>query len=277
MARISVESDITRFARSVFSFACAVAIFTAAGACKDEEDRSQFKPVNSAGALQPPSGPATTQPRPMTGATERPVESPPPLSPEQAQRGELPPGHPPIGQSEPKPAGPPGEAQPHAAPGGEVRLDGLIATIPQGWEPQTPGMSAFPPKLQYGLPKAEGDPEDAVVKLFHFPNMKGDEMDSANLKRWIGQFDLPQGTPEPPISESTRDGIKFKRLDVTGTFKGGGPMMGGGAAQVNYRMIAVIVDHPAGPHHVKVTGPKATVEKWKASIDKFLDSIRPAS
>ncbi|HEY3243440.1 MAG TPA: hypothetical protein VGM03_08815 [Phycisphaerae bacterium] len=255
---------------------CALAVIAALalGACNDhKEDASKFKAVNSSTPAPKPSG-ATTQPRSASGGSARPSENPPPLSPEQAQRGELPPGHPPVGGGLPAPSAAPHDTQMRAAVG-EIRIDGLIAKVPDEWKPQVPTPGPFAPQLQYGLPKVEGDSEDAVVKIFVNPATRGKAEPVVN--RWITQFELPPGTPPPPVEAKTRDGIEFKQLDISGTFNGGGPMMGGGGPQPDYRMIAVFIDDPDGPHQVKVTGPKATVEKWKPSIDKFLDSIKPAS
>ena len=39
-------------------------------------------------------------------------------------------------------------------------------------------------------------------------------------------------------------------------------------------MIAAIVDHPQGPHFVKITGGVATMKRWEESIDAFLKSAQ---
>ncbi len=152
-------------------------------------------------------------------------------------------------------------------------LTGVSFANPEGWIVQKPvGMSRV---AQFSLPNADNSGEGAVVAVTHFPGMKG--LDEQNLLRWYGQFSQPDGTPSASAAYKgtfSQDGVDVTLIDISGTMRGGGPMMGGGSDKPGYRMLAAIVDHGKGPHFVKITGPAAVVEQWKASAVAFLKSAK---
>ncbi len=243
------------------------------GCNEEQEDPAKFKPVNSAAPIAAPSGSPSTPP------ARTPPPSAPPLTPEQARDATLPPGHPPIDGGAKPAAEPTAKRDDAAAAVAEPpRLDGITVVIPEGWTPQPPSSGPpLGPKYQYGLAKVEGDSEDAIAKIFHYPNMKGEVVERQIINRWIDEFEHPEGSARPEVHETTRGGVTVRLLDITGTFSPKTPMGGLSGPLPNYRVIAAIVDHDGGPHHVKITGPKDTIEKWKASIDKFFESIKAGS
>src|SRR5262245_40912700 len=119
-----------------------------------------------------------------------PPSSPPPSSPSdegapdssllpipggEEKSGELPPGHPPVGQTA-------GNAVPGPPPGSGEGETGVRWKAPAGWIAETP--SSPMRKAQYRVPGPGGDGECAV---FYFgPGQGGDPM--ANAQRWVGQF-----------------------------------------------------------------------------------------
>lgn len=202
------------------------------------------------------------------GVPSRPAE-PISIGPPQ---GALPPGHLPVGEPGLPPGHPPtgsarGDADPAPAPaGGGISADRFRA--PEGWQPAaTAGAMRL---LQFRLPRADGDARDGEVVVF------GNAMGStkANIERWRGQFsEVAQGKDS---LEETAAGEKGKvhLLDITGRYSGGmGPAAGGpGAAEGvgESRMIAAVVEIPAGTYYVKATGPPATMGKWERSIREFI-------
>jgi len=161
-----------------------------------------------------------------------------------------------------------------------VELQGLTARLPDGWVKEEPGggggMFATSREAQFRLAKADNDPEDVEVVITHFPGMRG--MDDANLQRWYAQFKQPDGGSTAAAGFRTDfqadQDVVVTLVDVSGTMAGGGPMMGGGGQKENYRMLAAVINHPKGPHFVKATGPRAGVERWKASVVAFLKSAK---
>jgi hypothetical protein len=157
--------------------------------------------------------------------------------------------------------------------GNAVQPAGLQWTAPEGWRAVTPSSSMR--VAEWALPKAEGDAEDATLVVFHFPGTGGSVQ--ANLDRWYSQFEQPDGRPSAEVARvSTRtvDGLRVTITDVSGTFAGGG-MMGGppSAPKPNHRMVAAIAETDGGPWFFKLTGPAATVERWRASFDQFVVSL----
>ena len=154
--------------------------------------------------------------------------------------------------------------------GEKLRLAGLTLTVPQGWISQTVPPGPMAPKGVYTLPKADGDDEDGMVRITHFPRMKG--MDKANIDRWLAQVSHSDGTPsnrdDAGIKITQERNVRLTVADLSGIVKAtmrGTPRPGS-------RMIAAIVDHPQGPHFVVATGSIGTIQRWEGAIRAFLDS-----
>lgn len=189
---------------------------------------------------------------------------------------ELPPGHPPMGGQPGMPSDPThGGGMPMGEmPTGEGEGPPLRWQAQDGWRSVQPSSSMR--VAEWALAKSGGDAEDASMVVFHFAG--GGDVQS-NLDRWFGQFTQPDGRPTSEVAQvASRDvsGLRVTVADVSGTFAGG-MMMGSGAPEPatkpNYRLLAAIVETPSGPWFFKLTGPKNTVEHWKASFDAFVGSL----
>lgn len=151
-----------------------------------------------------------------------------------------------------------------------IALDGITMVVPAGWvvEPIQPGPMAA--KAVFRLPRAEGDDEDAEVRVTYFPKMKG--MDDANIQRWLGQVKHSDGSSytreEANVSVTESGSVRVTMLDMRGTVSA--TMRG--EPKANHRMIAAIIDHPEGPHFAVAAGPEATMAKWHDEIVTFLKS-----
>lgn len=181
----------------------------------------------------------------------------------------LPQGHPPIQGR------PPAQSRP-AASGGAVSAAEVVAqleqfgisvTFPEGWELER-GSSMRLATVR--LPRAEGDTTDGEMSIIP---ARGSV--DANVRRWEGQF---REKPTAQVSTRTADGgLEVTVVEIDGTFTaGGGPMMAGGAPRPNTKMLGAIVQRPGKGEMVffKGWGPAATMEKWRASFESFVDSIR---
>src|SRR5215831_7402877 len=90
---------------------------------------------------------------------------------------------------------------------------------------------------QYQLPAAEGDAESASLVVYYFGQGQGGSVE-ANLQRWIGQMQTPDGKPSTNAkTENTNvNGLKVTLLDVSGTYTGSDTGAGGPSQrQSNYR------------------------------------------
>ena len=160
-----------------------------------------------------------------------------------------------------------------AQPGSQAPQGDLRLKAPDGWVSERPssGMRVS----QYQLPAAEGDAEAASLVVYYFGAGQGGSVD-ANLERWIGQMQTPDGRPskENARTETTTvNGLKVTLLDVTGAYSGG-DMAGGGAAQIkpDFRMRAGVIETPKGAYFIKLVGPQKTVTRWDQAFQEFIKS-----
>jgi hypothetical protein len=121
----------------------------------------------------------------------------------------------------------------------------------------------------YLIPAAKGDSEGAECAVFL--NIGGGVQ--ANLARWIAQFEKTAGAPQQ--KKETINGLDVTTVDVSGTFKGGGPMMGqSGGPKAGYRLLGAIVETPSGEVFFKLTGPVKTVASAQHEFQAMLKSLR---
>ena len=172
-----------------------------------------------------------------------------------------------------------GTAASAAAPGAATTVDagGLVFVEPEGWQRETPTSAMR--KLQYRLPRAEGDAEDASLVVFHFGPGQGGGTQS-NLDRWASQFEQAGGaSSDDAMKVSTRrvGDLAVTDADLSGTFVAE-TMPGSGNRQrkEGWRMLASIVESGPNAWYVKLVGPAATVARWEPSYRRFTTEVRPA-
>jgi hypothetical protein len=139
-------------------------------------------------------------------------------------------------------------------------------TAPSRWDAKpASGMRA----ATYNIPAAKGDSEGAECAVF--ANLGGGV--EANINRWIGQFEKTDGSPNQ--KKETINGLPVTTVDVSGTFKGGGPMMGqSGGPKAGYRLLGAIVEGPEGDVFFKLTGPAKTIASAESEFQAMIKSIR---
>lgn len=126
------------------------------------------------------------------------------------------------------------------------------------------------------LPRAKGDPEEALLVVYFFGGQGGSA--DANLQRWMTQMKQPDGRPSREVARTStlvNNDLKITLLDLTGTYVA--EMTAGSAERYDkphFRMKAAVVETPGGPYFVKVTGPEKTVARWNDSFTAFLKSLR---
>ncbi len=81
--------------------------------------------------------------------------------------------------------------------GGGAPAAGLAWTAPEGWRSVPPSSSMR--VAEWALAKADGDPEDASLVVFHFPGTGGSVQ--ANLDRWYTQFEQPDGEAQQAAAQ----------------------------------------------------------------------------
>jgi hypothetical protein len=146
---------------------------------------------------------------------------------------------------------------------------------PAQWQPQAqrPMRAAT-----YSVPAAAGDKAAGECAVYYFGQGQGGTVE-ANIDRWIGQFQQPDGKPSnqaAKVVHVTVHGLKVTTLDVSGAYTGmGGPTMQPGAPTAGYRLLGAIAEGPKGSIFIKFTGPAKTVEANRPAFEKMIQSLQP--
>ena len=157
-----------------------------------------------------------------------------------------------------------------------VKVAGLAGTAPAAWKEETP--SGTMRALQFKLPKAEKDKDDAELTAFV---LKGGGGIDANLKRQEVKFKFTEGVKKEDaiklekVKVGTFDG---KYQDITGNFQSKTAPFDPNSKVVekeSYRQLYVIFEGKDGETvSLILVGPAATVEKHKKGFDEFLKSLK---
>jgi hypothetical protein len=173
-------------------------------------------------------------------------------------------------ESEPAPA--PAPAPVASADAGSASPASSLRFVAQAeWitDPPTSSMR----KAQYRLPGTAGE---ATLVVYHFPANAGTL--EANLERWAGQFEQPDGVESQ--ARMTREQRRVQDLDVllvdlagtyvAETFPGSGERV----REEGWRMLAAVIETPEGPYYAKLVGPADTVALHAERFDAFLEALR---
>ncbi len=127
-------------------------------------------------------------------------------------------------------------------------------------------------KASYKIKATTGDTEDAEAAVYYFGPSNGGSTE-ANIQRWTGQFpDVPPA--DVKRVERKANGMKQTVVDIQGTYDASGMTMREEVGKKpNYRMIAAVVETPAGSYFFKLTGPQRTVESARSAFFALLDSV----
>jgi hypothetical protein len=162
----------------------------------------------------------------------------------------------------------PKEVQPEQspAPAAGAASGSVRWTAPARWETKPAGgMRA----ATYIIPAAEGDSEGAECAVF--VNLGGGVQ--ANITRWVGQFEKTDGPPNQ--KSETINELPVTTVDLSGTYKGGGPMIGQPSmSKAGYRLLGAIVEGPEGDIFFKLTGPAKTVAAAQEEFQTMLKSLK---
>ena len=149
----------------------------------------------------------------------------------------------------------------------------LVYAAPDGWAAQKPASSMR--VADFVLPRAASDPEDATLTIYYFGGSGGTVQ--ANLDRWIGQMQQPDGRPSTAAARResrTVNGLSVSLVDVSGTYVAeAAPGSATRHNSPNFRLRAGVVQTPGGPYFIKLTGPAKTVAAQSQAFDSFVASL----
>jgi len=177
---------------------------------------------------------------------------------------------PPGGSPTSLPAADPHGPNPHVGPGAIPTVKAAPAplgwTAPSGWKQTPPASGMRLAQFDVGTDAAG----DAVQCIVFGGNMGADD---DNIKRWVGQMG-PAAKDAAKIVSSEHDGLKVTRLEASGSYTDS--MRPGEPKTVaTAKMLAAIVESPAGKVYVKLAGPTTVVDAAAAGFDEFLASMKP--
>lgn len=153
-------------------------------------------------------------------------------------------------------------------------LDGIRLTVPMGWLVSEMDDNEAGIRACYRLPKSMADHDDVTVVVVHIPTIRGQEKEQ--LLEWFEKKLLPDGIPlVEAVHQRTvaLTGIHVTIAEMTGTLVDDERRDAGFEVQP-YRMLVAILDHPQGPHVVRIIGPASSFRNWEATMMKFLGSAR---
>lgn len=155
--------------------------------------------------------------------------------------------------------------------------DGLKSTTPATWVLQKPENKFR--VWQFSIPASGGDKKDAELVIFYFGPGAGGTA-AANIDRWKGQFQAPEGKSIDDVSKVSQKKIgdtAITYLDINGTYLYKFPPFAPNAKVTpmpEYRRLAVVFDSKQGPYFITLTGPAKTVEANKSSFDMWLGGFK---
>jgi hypothetical protein len=150
---------------------------------------------------------------------------------------------------------------------------GLTFTAPAAWRARAAASAMR--VAEFVVPRAPGDAEDAELIVYFFGGTGGSV--DANINRWIGQMQQPDGSPSTDKARRdarTINGLKATIVDLTGTYVA---EVRPGATEhynkPNFRLRAAVIETPRGPYYIKMTGPEKTMAAADADFKQFLETI----
>lgn len=153
-------------------------------------------------------------------------------------------------------------------------LGGIAVKPPTAWVESPPSSNMRRAQWTVGA----GDAAAEMV-VYYFGNTGAGSL-QANLDRWFGQFEQPDGRASKDvaqISESQVAGMTITQVDVGGRFVA---QVRPGAEErrdePDWHMLAAIVAAPDGAYYFKMVGPRATVTTERDGFAAMLQSISKA-
>ncbi|MEM7264136.1 MAG: hypothetical protein AAF488_19270, partial [Planctomycetota bacterium] len=169
----------------------------------------------------------------------------------------LPAGHPPLPSK--TGATDPSKVDPADMKGGPIQAHRVRFQVTEGWVRKDPANRII--EHEYMLPHAEGDAEDA---RFTISGAGGDL--EGNIARWQGHF---SGSPVTQRASEQISGLDVTIVVISGTYIG---MRRTPPGKQDFVQYTAIVPGARAQVFLKAVGPRATVEKWRESLDKLVRS-----
>ncbi|HJZ58717.1 MAG TPA: hypothetical protein VKE74_27490 [Gemmataceae bacterium] len=153
-----------------------------------------------------------------------------------------------------------------------VKIGGLKATAPAEWKSEKPKYTLR--SYQFKLPGKDGTDAELTVYPESNPNPE------KSFPRWKATFNPPEGKTVEDISQVRTfeiPGAKVTLLDVSGTWRFKEAPQDPKSKEMileDYRVVWVIVAEKEEATHLRLSGPKATVDRHYPAFEKWLKSLK---
>lgn len=154
----------------------------------------------------------------------------------------------------------------------EVKVGTLKAAAPADWKSEKPKFTLR--SYQFRLPGTDGHDAELTIYPESHPNPE------KSFPRWKGMFTPPEGKTVDDISKVTTaelPGAKVTVLDVTGTWRYKEAPQDPRSKEMvleNHRVVWVIVAEKEEATHLRLAGPKGTVDGHYPAFEKWLKSLK---
>ena len=154
-----------------------------------------------------------------------------------------------------------------------IYVAGLTFYAPAEWKAVSTSSSMR--VAQFAVPRAAGDTAEGELVVYYFGGAGGSV--EANIERWLGQMQQPDGKPSTVVAKResrTINNLKVTLVDVGGTYVA--EMTPGSAERhnsPNFRLRAAVIETPKGPYFIKLTGPAKTIAASDKTFERFLNSL----
>jgi hypothetical protein len=157
----------------------------------------------------------------------------------------------------------------------KVKLGKLSAEAPAEWKSEKVANRLR--SYQFKLPGEKGGPGDAELIVMPESDPKAEKV----FPRWKGTFVPPEGKTADDVGKVKKiDGVKGAKIDVLdcyGTWKyRERPFDPKSKEELkdDHRVIWVIVNDDDEACHIRIAGPRETVDKHYPAFEKFLKSLK---
>lgn len=157
----------------------------------------------------------------------------------------------------------------------KVKLGKLSAEAPAEWKSEKVANRLR--SYQFKLPGEKGGPGDAELIVMPESDPKAEKV----FPRWKGSFVPPEGKTADDVGKVKKiDGVKGAKIDVLdcyGTWKyRERPFDPKSKEELkdDHRVIWVIVNDDDEASHIRIAGPRETVDKHYPAFEKFLKSLK---
>jgi hypothetical protein len=151
----------------------------------------------------------------------------------------------------------------------------ITMQAPAEWETRKPAVNIL--EYEFAVAPVEGDDNPGRVTV-----MGAGGGVEANINRWMGQFEQPDGSSTKDLAKVEKrdiDGAEVHIVSITGTYHdtpGGGPFTRTKVVKrPGYRMLSAIIVTPESGHYfIKLYGPQKTVDAQEDAFQKMLESLQ---